>query len=264
VADAILDAYANSNPSASNPYTPVQFLIGVIGFVTGIIAEVALLRVVVFGDRKPGLYVYLWLGGGELRLIAVTILLGIATAAAAVAAGLVFGILAAITLPVFAVVALLGFIGCVVAAIWAMLRLSLIAPIVVAENTLGVEQSWNVTRGQALHLLGVILLTYVPVMVLSLLVYVAIIGSDFPPLPSFPDWTASGGKAASLSKEAWEAFGKDIERFQVGLLKATRAHWTAVNALSFVGNVISTALWAGAVGSAYTARLGDKLHETVR
>jgi hypothetical protein len=202
------------------------------------------------------------LGGGELRLIAVTILLGIATAAAAIAAGLVFGILAALSaaIPVFAVVLILGLVGCVCVAVWAALRLSLVAPIVVAENTLGVERSWAVTRGQALHLLGVILLTYGPLFVLSMAVFFVVLGSDIPPLPVFSDVVGQGGKDAGLSKESVEAFAKAIERWEFGFIKAMRTHWTAISLLSFLGNIVSTALWAGALGSAYTARVGEPAH----
>ena len=257
--DATIDAYAN--PSAAAAYAPVQLLIGVVGFVTGIMAEVALLRVVVFGDRMPGLFVYLWLGGGEFRLIIVTMLLGIAVIAGSIAAGLVFGILAALSaaIPVIGVVVAIGLIVVVCVAIWAALRLALIAPVVVGEHSLGVERSWEITRGNALHILGVLLLTFAPLFILSVVIFFAVLGGDTPALPHFPDLTpGEGASAAASSKAAAEAFAKDVERWQIDLLKAMRPHWLTFSVLNFFGNLISTALWAGALGSAYVALVGER------
>lgn len=261
--DATIDAYANGNPSAAAAYAPIQLLIGVVGFVTGIIAEVALLSVVVFGDRKPGLFVYLWLGAAEFRLILVTILLGVGIVAGVIAAGLVFGILAALSVavPVIGVVVVLGLIVLVCAVIWAALRLTLVAPVVVAEHSLGVERSWAITRGNALHMLGVLFLAFAPLFILSVAIFFAVLGGDAPAFPGFPDLTpGEGADAAAASRAAAEAFAKEVERWQIDLLKAVRAHWLTFSILNFFGNLISTALWAGALGSAYTAVVGERKH----
>ncbi len=257
--DAAIDAHAN--PSAAAAYEPVQLLIGIVAFLTGIIAEVALLRVVIFGDRMPGLFVYLWLGGGEFRLIIVTILLGIAIIAGAIAAGLVFGILAALStaIPVIGVAVAFGLIVLVCVAIWAGLRLTLVAPVVVGEHSLGVERSWAITHGNALHMLGVLLLTFAPLFILSIVAFFAVLGGAAPALPHFPDLTpGAGADAAASSKAAAEAFAKDIERWQFDLLRAMRGHWLTFSVLNFFGNLISTALWAGALGNAYVALVGER------
>jgi hypothetical protein len=260
--DAAIEATTNSNPAAAAAYAPVQFLIGIVGFVTGIIAEVALLRVIVFGDRKPGLFVYLWLGGSEFRLILVTLLLAVAIVAGAVGLGLVLGILAALSaaVPVMGVVLVLAMLGVFVAIIWAALRLTLIAPIVVAENSLGVERSWALMRGNALRMLAVLFLTFAPLAIVAFVVSLGLLGSDLPPFPSLPELTTGQGADSAATKEAAEAFAKAVETWQVGLMKAMRAHWAAFCALNFFGNLISTALWASALGGAYRAIVGEGKH----
>jgi hypothetical protein len=259
----VLDAAiaAGNDPSQALAQAPAQFVIGIVAFVTGVIATVALLRVMVFGDRKPGLFVYLWLGGAELRLILVTALLVVAFIAALIGAGLVFALLAALTaaMPVFSVVLMLGLGALIVAAIWVPLRLSLIAPVVVAENSLGVERSWELTKGNALRLLAVLLLTFVPYALVSWLAFTAILGADFPAFPALPDVAgAEPAKSEAAMKAAAEAFQKVMEQWQNDFAKAMRAHWPEVSVLAFVGNLVSTALWAGVTGSAYAAVAGER------
>lgn len=252
---------AGSDPSRVAAQMPAQFLIGVVAFVAGVIATVALLRVMVFGDRKPGLFVYLWLGGAELRLIIVTLLLVVAAVAAMFGVTLVFVFLAALTaaMPVLSVVVMAAIVALVFAAIWVPLRLSLIAPVVVAESTLGVERSWELTKGSALNMLLVLLLTFVPYMIVSLLAFTAIVGGDFPALPALPDLAGTDAtKSEAAMKAAAEAFQKAMEQWQVDFIKAMRAHWPEVSVLGFVGNIVSTALWAGATGAAYTAVAGER------
>jgi hypothetical protein len=49
-----------------------------------------------------------------------------------------------------------------------------------------------------------------------------------------------------------------MEQWQIDVAKAMRAHWPEVSVLTFVGNLVSTALWAGVTGSAYTAVAGER------
>jgi hypothetical protein len=254
-------ARAENDPSAAAAYLPLQLLMAVIGSVTGVMALVALLRVVVFGDRKPGLFVYLWLGAAELRLLVVSVLLLVAVVAASVGVGLVFALLVALSaaIPVLSVVLVAALVALVFAAIWVPLRLSLISPVVVAENSLGVERSWALMKGNALQMLFVLLIAYVPYLVVTWVAFTAILGADFPALPSFPDiGQGDAAKSAEAAKAASEAFAKVIEQWQLDLTKAMRAHWLEVSVLGFVGNVVSTALWAGVVGSAYAVTAGER------
>ncbi len=247
---------AQNDPTVAVSYAPLQFLMGVIAFVTSVMASVALLRVVVFGDRKPGLVVYLWLGGAELRLILVSILLLIAVIAAMIGVALVLGLLAALTaaIPVLSVLLVVGIFALLFAAIWVPLRLSLIAPVIVAEGSLGVERSWALMKGNALQMFVVFLLTYVPYAILSWLVLVMVLGGDLPAWPALP----SIGQDAEAAQAASEAFGKAMEQWQIDFIKAMRLHWPEVSVLGFVGNVVSTALWVGMTGSAYNAVAGER------
>jgi len=243
---------AKDNPDALAALAPMQFLIGIVSFVVGIMATVALLRVVILGDRKPGLVVYLWFGGAELRIVIVTILLGVALIAAMIGAGLIVGLLGmmAAAVPGMSIVVSIAIFGLVIALVWAMLRLTLISPVVVAENNLGVERSWQLMSGNALRMLLVLILAYVPYTLVAFLVGYAIIGSDFPPFPSLP---AVAGADADTTKAAAEAFGKAMEAWQLDFTKAMRAHYAELTVVGFVGNLISTALAAGVLGSAYNA-----------
>lgn len=243
---------AKDNPDALAALAPTQFLIGVAAFVTGIMASVALLRVVLFGDRKPGLVVYLWFGGAELRLVIVTILLAVAVIAAMIGAALVIGLLGVMSsaVPGMGLLVSIAVFGILIGSVYAALRLTLISPVVVAENNLGVERSWQLMAGNVLRMLLVLILTFVPYFVVAALAGYVAIGADFPPLPAFP---ALAGADAEATKAAAEAFGKAMEAWQIDLTKAMRAHYVELTVLGFFGNMISTALGAGAFGSAYNA-----------
>jgi hypothetical protein len=243
---------AKDNPDALAALAPMQLLIGIASFVTGIMATVALLRVVIFGDRKPGLFVYLWFGGAELRIVVVTILLGVALIAAMIGAGLVIGLLGvmAAAVPGMGILVSIAIAGLAVGLIWAMLRLSLISSVVVAENNLGVERSWQLMSGNAARMLLVLILAYLPYAIVALLVGLAILGSD---LPAFPALPALGGADAEATKAAGEAFRKAMEVWQLDLTKAMRAHYAELTVVGFVSNLISTALAAGVLGNAYNA-----------
>jgi hypothetical protein len=258
--DAAVEAGVNADPARSMQYVPVQLLIGIVGFLTGIMATVALLQVVIFGDRKPGLYVYLWLGPAERRLIAVTILLFVAAMAGFFALMIVFGFVGAlaVAVPVIGLIVPILMFAFPIALVWVSLRLSLISPVVVAENNLGVERSWALTRGNALRLFFVLVLTFAPYIFLSASLFFTVMGGDFPALPAFPDMPADAAKDSAAVKTAMDAFAKNLEVWQLDLMKGMRLHWLEFSILGFLGNLVTTALWAGALGSAYASIAGEK------
>jgi hypothetical protein len=250
----IMDATiaAKGSPDALVALMPMQLLIGVVAFVTGVMATVALLRVVILGDRKPGLFVYLWLGGAELRIVLVTILLVVAFIAAIFASGLVFALLGAMAaaVPGMNVLVSLALIGLALALVWAALRLSLVSPVVVAENNLGVERSWQLMSGNVLRMILVLILTFLPYAIAASVAGFAVLGADFPAFPAFPNLAGAEGDAV---KAAMETFSKALEQWQLDLTKAMRAHYAELSVISFVSNLIYTALAAGALGNAYNA-----------
>jgi hypothetical protein len=253
-APGIMDAtiQAKNNPDALMALAPMQLLLGLAAFLTGIIATVALLRLVIFGDRKPGLIVYLWFGSAELRLVIVTILLIVAAIAAAIALAIVLALLAGVSAAIPGFGALVGILALLLvpATLWAFLRLSLIWPVVVAENSLGVERSWQLMAGNVLRMLGVLILTFVPYAIVALLVSIALLGNDFPAFPEFPKM---GGTDAAAATERANAFRQAMETWRLDLTKAVRKNFEAFSILGFVTNIISTALTAGVFGNAYNA-----------
>jgi hypothetical protein len=233
---------------------PALFLISLVMFVTGTMAMVALLRVVVFGDRMPGLYIYLRIGAAEARLMLVSVLLTIGFIAAMLGATLVLALVGAMAaaVPVVGVVLLLAAIVAVFGAlIWVLVRLSLTWPAIVAENNLGVERSWALTEGNAVSMFLVLLATYGVCTIVTWFVFAAILGSDYPALPAFPNISDADAKSPEAIKVIAETFQKALEKWQVDLTRAISEHWLAISVLTLLSNFISTVLWAGATGAAY-------------
>jgi hypothetical protein len=233
---------------------PALFLISIVMFVTGTMAMTALLRVVVFGDRMPGLYVYLRIGAAEARLMLVSVLLTIGFIAAMLAATLVLALVGAMAaaVPVVGVVLLLAAIVAVFGAVvWVLVRLSLTFPAVVAENNLGVERSWALTDGNAVSMFLVLLATYGACTIVTWLVFTAILGADYPSLPAIPNISDADAKSPEAIKVIAETFQKSLEKWQVDLTRAISQHWLAISVLTLISNFVATVLWAGATGAAY-------------
>jgi hypothetical protein len=249
IMDAAMRTAQSADPTRAMETMPQQFLLGLVQFLAGIIALVALLRVVILGDRKPGLFVYLWFGSAEIRIVAVSILLLIAAVAGIVGAGIVFALLGALAaqVPVLGLLLLVAVVALCVAVIWVLLRLSLINPVIVAESGLGVERSWALMRGNALRMFLILLLTFLPLAIVSWLVFMAVLGSDF---PAFPD-------IFGVAKEGDQSQVQEaLKLWQAQVMEAYRKHWLEVNVAGLVYSVISTALGAGVTGTAYVVASG--------
>lgn len=258
VFDASLQA--EKNPQAMLELMPLNLLIGLVSFVTGVMVTVALLRIVLYGDRKPGLFVYLWLGMAELRLMLVYVLLVIAFFAAAIGVGLVIALLGAIAaaVPVFSVVLGIGMIALFFAIIWVVLKLSLVAPAIVAERSLGVERSWELMRGNALRMFFILIFTFIPVVIVSVIAVALALGPDFPPFPALPSFTdGDAAKSAEAIEAATTAFREAMEKWQLDFYGAMRKHWLEITVAGAVGNLIQTALLVGVQGNAYIAVAGE-------
>jgi len=250
IMQAALQTTQNSDPTRMMAYMPQQFLMGLVQFLAGIIALVVLLRVVIFGDRKPGLFVYLWFGGAEIRIVAVSILLLIAIIAGFIGVAIVFGLLGALAsqVPVLGIAVGILAIVAVFVVLWIVLRLTLISPVIVAESGLGVERSWALMKGNALRMFLILLLTFIPLTIVSWLVFVAALGGDFPAFPDIFSGMAKPGNQAEIQAA--------INQWQTQLMQAYSKHWLVLNVLGFIYNLVSTALVAGLTGSAYVAASG--------
>lgn len=251
--DAIVAAKGGHPASGGLPQSDA--LAGMISFVANAIVVVALLRVVIYGDRKAGLPAWLWLGMTEGRFMLVYVLLVIAGIAAIIGTALIFGLFAAAASQVPAMQLIVDIIAIAIfcGAIWVMVKLYLVPAVVVAERTLGVERAWALMRGNAFRMFLILLVAYGPLAVAGVMISFAILGAD---MPAFPDFAAM-----TANKMTPEAAQQMIEAWQTGLLAAMRQHWTEFTVLNFVGAIIGAALVAGIAGNAYLELAGEPPHD---
>lgn len=243
--EAVEIAMAGAMTPEAAQGSATNFLISIVSALAGIMVTIALLRVVIFGQRPGGVF-YLWFGMAELRLLGVYVLLMIALIAAALAFALVAGIVA-----VAGGGPLLGALVPVISLVlvWVMLRLSIIPAVIAAENTMGVERAWALTKGNALRLLVVFLLVYLPFTLLTLAAMGIALGGS---IPAFPDIL---GLASAGDPNAVQAA---VQQWQKGFMKGMLDNWLTVQVLSVLSGIIQTALFAGIAGNAYMALAGDQ------
>lgn len=246
---------AKGDPSAGASAPQADLLAGTTSFVTNAIVVVALLRVVLYGDRKPGWPAWISFGVTEGRFMLVYILLVIAAFAGVVGTALIFSLFAAIAAQVPGMVLIIDMVafGLLLGAVWVMVKLYLVPAVVVAENTLGVERAWALMRGNAFRMFVILLVAYVPLAIIGVMLSLAILGNDMPPAPDF-SLLASG----KLKPEDVE---KMMMAWQTGLLAAARLHWTEFAILNYIGAIIGAALVAGITGNAYLELAGEPPHD---
>ncbi len=127
-------------------------------------------------NPRAGGFGYLRLGMDELRVFVVTLVLGIlmfcAWVALAVLVGVLGGIAGASGANWMWLLVVLGGLAGVAAIIWIAVRLSLAVPMTVAENRFAFFDSFSLTRGRFWSLLGMAVIAFVMVLVISLLSWV--------------------------------------------------------------------------------------------
>lgn len=127
-------------------------------------------------NPRAGGFGYLRLGMDELRVFVVTLVLGIlmfcAWMALAVLVGVLVGIAGASGANWMWLLVVLGALAGVAAIIWIAVRLSLAVPMTVAENRFAFFDSFSLTRGRFWSLLGMAVIAFVMVLVISLLSWV--------------------------------------------------------------------------------------------
>lgn len=234
-------------PEAAMQASALSFGIGIAAMVANLMVTVGLLRVVMYGQR-PATPFYLWFGMAELRMVLAYILLGIAFVAAILAFALVMGILGAAlaSTPAAPLVAVAGG-AFVIAMFWALIRLTLIPAVIVAENNLGVERAWALSGGNALRLLAILILTYLPFAVIMVFLTFTVVG-----LP-FPDFAGLAGDGTDT-----KALEQAIQAWQKSFMDTMYANWLTISILNFISSVVSAVLFAGIAGNAYMAVAGDQ------
>lgn len=209
------------------------------------------MRHVIRGEA-PGLPFYLNFGADEIRVLAtyviVAIMAGLAYFVGVVAVAVVSALLSVIASATgvgalagfFIAVCLIAFAG---AFLWFLIRLSLALPAAIGARTIGVAQSWVLTKGNAGRLF-VYWAFWVMLFAAVECAAILIIAPGY-----FSDLAAMA--AASSDPEAARQLQLEMMRRQLSLtdVSAPRAILIAVSGFAFA--VIFFGLWASSLGVAY-------------
>lgn len=142
-----------------------------VSLIVGAMLMAAVARAVL--NPRAGGFGYLRLGMDEVRVFVVSLVLCILLLCAWLALFLLVGLLAGIAGATGAswmwLVVVLGGLAGLAAIVWLAVRLSLAVPITVAENRFAIFDSFALTKGRFWPLLGMAVIAFVMVMVISLL-----------------------------------------------------------------------------------------------
>jgi hypothetical protein len=196
---AMRSAFESGNVGAVNMNFPVwQWQIAniVVALLGSAIVAVALHRVILLGDRKPGRFLYVALGKVELLFALLPIILMVPII---VVSFLAFG-LGIMLLPKSASwVAFVGLFLMWLGAVFVLVRLALVLPIAVLEGRYKFGQSWSLTRGNFWRLVGLWLVVLIP-----LLIILAIFSALTSPFAGIE--TAASKKSISALFEQLDSF----------------------------------------------------------
>lgn len=149
----------------------IMAVAGPMGLLFGAVLNTAVARAVLEPERSA--FGYLRLGVDELRVLAVTVALALLAMAAIVTAGILLGVLGGVAVSALGamggIVTGLAVLALLVAAAWVAARFSLAVPITLAERKIAVFDSWRVTRGRALPIVGMAILSFMMTIVVSIL-----------------------------------------------------------------------------------------------
>ncbi len=137
--------------------SPKVLLVMLVGILASIAVQGAVLRSLVL-DRRDGWVMGLQIGGDELRIFVVSLIVGLLVGllylGLIVAVGIVVGILSVVRQALGVLVLLVGMIAVCVALGLAGTRLSAAAPASVGEKKFIVFGSWQITKGRMWGLFG--------------------------------------------------------------------------------------------------------------
>jgi hypothetical protein len=159
----VVDAVSGQHELDLLTFRALQYAPGFVQFVVATIVAVALHRVILFGDRKPGRAVYLAFGRVEVIFVLLPFLIFLIGLILVVPLGAFLGFGRALlgspqNPAALAVVPLLtGGLGLFVA-----IRLSLLFPLAVAERRIILGEGWRLGRGNFWRLFGVLFLGLLP------------------------------------------------------------------------------------------------------
>ena len=175
---AALEGIGDPTPEQMLPLMGAYFtMLGILmplGIIFGAVMYAAVNRAVVRPAESA--FGYLRLGGDELRVFVVylvlTVLAMIVGAVLFAAVGLLVGLTATAAENLAALFAVLGGLVAVGLFIWLAVRFSLALPITVAERRIAIFDSWALTRGHFWGLLGMTILAFILSMVVQILAWI--------------------------------------------------------------------------------------------
>jgi hypothetical protein len=145
-----------------------------LGLIMAAVLNAAVARAVVRPLDKA--FGYMRLGIDELRVLAVTVVLSLGFGIAAIVLFAVVGVLAGLATAanpgLGVLVGVVAGLAAAAALIWGMVRLSLAVPITVGERRIAILDSFALTRGHALNLLGMAIIAFIMTMLVGLLLSV--------------------------------------------------------------------------------------------
>jgi hypothetical protein len=170
-----LDTFGLSDSTTGSAVFSGKWVISLLGYLVYATAwsmvAVAIHRLILFRDRRPGTYALFSLGRAEAYFLLTWV---IAFVAAAVCAFIILVPAVQVAIrsdeaspPVWIVPCI---IFAILAAVYLFVRLMLIYPIIVAEQRFDVGQSWRLSRGNFWRLYGVFLFGTLPLLALTGLV----------------------------------------------------------------------------------------------
>lgn len=218
----------------------VQSGFGLLGFLVTTILWAAAFRAVLRPDERG--FASLRLGMDELRLMAVTILLYLLFVVCGFFAALGFGFLVSLLQlatggnpQLAAALATLLVVALAAGIVFLLVRLSVVTPLVIERRRIGIDESWELTRGHFWSLLGAYILMALVFLALALLIAVPAAGLTFATLER-----GAGGAHWVLA----------LDRMLAGDLPAVDTAMLTGLALNAVMGALTVALWGGMLATA--------------
>jgi hypothetical protein len=189
-----------------------------LGLVVGAILNAAIARSVLTpADKKFG---YLRLGGDELRVLAVSVVLAVVFFAATIVlagiAGILAGLAASANQVAGVLVGVVLGLGVLAFVIWLAVRLSLAVPQTMAEKRIAPFESFGLTKGHTWPLLGMAIIA----VIMSLLV--SVLGS----IIALPITLMTGGGLAQLAELDGQSTLQILQVAGAGLIG-----WAVINSI---------------------------------
>lgn len=213
-----------------------------------------LLRYIMRGEKPGFLPFYLWYGADEFRVLISYIVMAVMFMVAGFAGFLgvlVVGIVLSFAAQEAGVIvaAVLG-LAAVIAFIWFCLRMSLIFPATVADRTIGLGRSWQVTKGAVWGLFFYWILWGV---VLAFLCGIYAFFGAASMFEMLPDIFAAGGDEAAMAE-----IEQRMLEAQMNLYDPSQPGFWTYNVATYAYLVISTVFSCAAGGVAYRFLAGEE------